>query len=68
MATLLAHEAAVVVKNDDEMTDFVRRTLEEPNFADELGGRAAKLVASQQGALQKTLDLFDRILGTHDVI
>ncbi len=68
VTTLLAHEAAVVVKNDDEMTDFVRRTLEEPNFADELGGRAAKLVASQQGALQKTLDLFDRILGTHDTV
>lgn len=58
---LLTHDAAVVVHDVDEMTEFVRRTLEDADYARTLGQNAARLVASQQGALQKTLDLFDRL-------
>ncbi|MBR0192841.1 MAG: 3-deoxy-D-manno-octulosonic acid transferase [Thermoguttaceae bacterium] len=57
---LLTHDAAVVVRDVDEMTEFVRRTLEDADFARTLGQNAARLVASQQGALKKTLDQFDR--------
>lgn len=56
---LLASSAAVVVHDTDEMTDFVRKTLEDADFAQTLGRNAAALVASQQGALKKTLDFFD---------
>ena len=58
---LLTHDAAVVVHDVDEMTEFVRRTLEDADFARTLGQNAARLVASQQGALKKTLDQFDQI-------
>lgn len=58
---LLTHDAAVVVRDVDEMTEFVRRTLEDADFARTLGQNAARLVASQQGALKKTLDQFDQI-------
>lgn len=58
---LLTHDAAVVVHDVDEMTEFVRRTLEDADFARMLGQNAARLVASQQGALKKTLDHFDQL-------
>ncbi|MCR5162906.1 MAG: 3-deoxy-D-manno-octulosonic acid transferase [Thermoguttaceae bacterium] len=58
---LLTHDAAVVVRDVDEMTEFVRRTLEDADYARTLGQNAARLVASQQGALKKTLDQFDQI-------
>ena len=60
---LLSHSAAVVVRSTDEMTDFVRKTLEDADFAQTLGRNAAALVASQQGALKKTMDLFDSQTG-----
>jgi len=60
---LLEHDAAVVVRNVDEMTEFVRRTLEDADFARTLGQNAARLVASQQGALKKTLDRFEELCG-----
>ncbi|MDO4630540.1 MAG: 3-deoxy-D-manno-octulosonic acid transferase [Planctomycetia bacterium] len=55
---LLAHDAAVVVHNTEELTDFVRRCLEDADFSEKLGQRAADFVASQQGALRKTFDCF----------
>ena len=58
---LLTHDAAVVVHDVDEMTEFVRRTLEDADFARTLGQNASRLVASQQGALKKTLDHFDQL-------
>lgn len=58
---LLTHDAAVVVRDVDEMTEFVRRTLEDADYARTLGQNAARLVASQQGALKKTLDHFDQL-------
>ncbi|MGN1274608.1 MAG: 3-deoxy-D-manno-octulosonic acid transferase, partial [Thermoguttaceae bacterium] len=58
---LLTHDAAVVVHDVDEMTEFVRRTLEDADFARMLGQNVARLVASQQGALKKTLDHFDQL-------
>ncbi len=52
---LLAEQAAVVVRSGGELTAFVRRALEEPAFAAELGQRAKSFVARQLGAAERTL-------------
>lgn len=57
VATMLAHDAAVVVRDGAELTAFMRRCLEDPAYRAALGGRAQTLVASQQGATQRTLEL-----------
>ncbi|MBE6427614.1 MAG: 3-deoxy-D-manno-octulosonic acid transferase [Planctomycetaceae bacterium] len=62
VSALLSHKAAVVVRNGNELRDFVQKCLEEPDFADTLGKNARDLVAKQQGALQRTLDLFEEKL------
>jgi 3-deoxy-D-manno-octulosonic-acid transferase len=62
VALLLAAEAAVVVHDGAELTAFVRRCLAEPEFAAELGRRAARVVASQLGATRRTADLLDALI------
>jgi 3-deoxy-D-manno-octulosonic-acid transferase len=62
VALLLEARAAVVVHDGAELTAFVRRSLEEPTFAAALGDRAARVVASQLGATQRTTDLLDHLL------
>ena len=42
VAAMLAGEAAVVVQDGDELTAFVARCLDEPQFADRLGARARR--------------------------
>lgn len=56
VAALLEHQAAVVVHNVDEWTDFLRRTLDDPAYAADLGQRARALVLRQQGATARTAD------------
>ncbi len=56
VATMLDHRAAIVVRNSEELTGFVRRCLAEPEFAAALGERARALVASQLGATDRTVD------------
>ncbi len=51
---LLENDAARVVRNQQELTDFVRRCLEKPDWAHDLGHRAQQLVLSQQGATTRT--------------
>jgi 3-deoxy-D-manno-octulosonic-acid transferase len=55
VAALLAEQAAVVVHNGEELTAFVRRALEEPAFAAELGQRAKTFVSRQLGATERTM-------------
>ncbi len=57
VALLLEADGAVVVHNGQELTEFVRRCLELPDFGESLGRRARELVASQQGAAGRTVDL-----------
>ena len=57
VAMLLAARAAVVVHDGDELTDFVRRALTARDFAEGLGERARRLVASQLGATSRTFEL-----------
>lgn len=57
VAMLLAARAAVVVHDGDELTDFIRRALTDCEFAEGLGDRARRLVASQLGATARTFEL-----------
>lgn len=61
VATLKEAEAAVVVQDASELEAFVRRCLEEPDFAAALGGRAQALVASQLGATRRTVSLVEEL-------
>ena len=56
VAAMLERQAAVVVRNPDELTAFVRRCLTEPDYAAALGARAQALVAGQLGATERTLE------------
>jgi len=56
VAAMLDHQAAVVVHDPEELTQFVRRCLEEPAFAAGLAERARTLVASQLGATERTVE------------
>jgi len=62
VSMLLMRQAAVVVQDGQELTAFVRRCLEEPVWADELGRRAQALVLEQQGATQRTLCRLAKLL------
>lgn len=57
VSALLEANAAIVIYNGDELTSFVRRAIEEPNFAADLGSRARELVQSNLGATRRTVDL-----------
>jgi 3-deoxy-D-manno-octulosonic-acid transferase len=54
---LLGRNAAVVVRDGEELTSFVRQCLREPSVARRLGGRASALVREQLGATAATLEL-----------
>lgn len=60
---LLRREAAVVVEDGEQLRDFVRRCLEQPEFAAGLGSRAQQLVREQAGATDRTVALLGDLLG-----
>ena len=53
---LLQADGALVVHSEAELRSFVRRCLVEPAFAAQLGRRAQQAVASQSGALERTIE------------
>jgi 3-deoxy-D-manno-octulosonic-acid transferase len=57
VAALLAHDAAVQVADAAALERFVRRCLEDPDYAVNLGHRAKSFVQSQLGATERTFDL-----------
>jgi 3-deoxy-D-manno-octulosonic-acid transferase len=61
VSAMLRHEAAVVVEDGKQFTRFVRRCLEQPDYAAALGRRAQAFVRSQIGATERTLRLLDAI-------
>jgi hypothetical protein len=61
---LLAKEAAVAVRNGEELTQFVRCCLDEPSSAARLGERAKQLVFNQVGATAQTLELLESLIST----
>jgi 3-deoxy-D-manno-octulosonic-acid transferase len=64
VAAMLARDAAVVVHDGQQLTQFVRRCLEQPDHAAALGHRARTLVLSQLGATERTLRLLDQLVDT----
>lgn len=54
---LVAAGGAVVLSDTDALAPFVRRCLVDQAFADELGGRARRLVAANLGATARTVNL-----------
>jgi 3-deoxy-D-manno-octulosonic-acid transferase len=61
VAQFLERGAAVVVKDGGALAAFVRRCLDEPEFAANLGSRAQALVALQQGAADRTIQLLSEL-------
>ncbi|MEX2141005.1 MAG: 3-deoxy-D-manno-octulosonic acid transferase [Pirellulales bacterium] len=59
---LLAHDATLEIQNGDELTDFVRRCLDEPFFVQRLGERAQTLIRNHRGATMQTLELITRLV------
>lgn len=57
VAAMLAAGAAEVVRDADEMSQFVGHVLEDPSYGSEIGSRAQELVRSQQGATRRTVAL-----------
>jgi 3-deoxy-D-manno-octulosonic-acid transferase len=61
VTAMLDHDAAVVVQNAQEFSAFVRRCLEQPDYAASLGRRAQTFVQSQLGATERTLKLLAKL-------
>ena len=59
---LLQHEAAMVVRNEAELQAFVQQCLDDPAACQRLGERAQRLVASQDGATERTLQLLESLI------
>jgi len=59
VASLLAVDAAVVVRDTHQLAAFVRRCLEDREYAAALGARAKSLVESQLGATRRTIELIE---------
>jgi 3-deoxy-D-manno-octulosonic-acid transferase len=62
VAAMLAREAAIVVADGDQLAQFVRRCLEEPEYAAALGQRARNLVLEQLGATDRTWELLSALV------
>jgi 3-deoxy-D-manno-octulosonic-acid transferase len=62
VATMLAHDAAAVVADGEELLQFVRRCLEDREYAASLGTRARTLVLQQLGATDRTFHLLDSLM------
>ncbi len=58
---LLHQEAAVVVHDEAELQAFVQQCLNDPTACQQLGERAQQLVASQDGATERTLQLLESL-------
>ena len=64
---MLAHDAALVVADGQQLRQFVGRCLEKPEEAAVLGRRARDLVLRQLGATQRTLGLLTALVETPPV-
>lgn len=67
VAMLLAREAAVVIKDGAEMESFVRRCLENTEYAQALGQNARSLVLEQLGAADRTVELLCKLVTVDSV-
>ncbi len=68
VAGLLAADAAQVVADGRELTEFVRRCLDDAAFARELGERARRVVLHHQGATGCTIELLEKLIPTDQLL
>jgi 3-deoxy-D-manno-octulosonic-acid transferase len=61
---MLQAHAAHVVHNGQQLTDFVRKCLVDPSYAEGLGQRAQQLVIQHRGAAERTCVLLGQLLDT----
>lgn len=57
VSQLMAADGAVVVEDERQLAEFVRKALNEPERAKTLGARAQQVVLTQQGATARTVQL-----------
>jgi 3-deoxy-D-manno-octulosonic-acid transferase len=62
VVAMLDRNAAVVVEDSEPFAAFVRRCLEQPEYATALGERAQTFVLSQLGATERTATLLTRLV------
>ncbi|NOZ38655.1 MAG: 3-deoxy-D-manno-octulosonic acid transferase [Planctomycetes bacterium] len=62
VSQLLAACGAEVVQDRDELEQFVRRALNDPTSARQLGQRGRALVLAQQGATERTVELLQPLV------
>jgi 3-deoxy-D-manno-octulosonic-acid transferase len=62
VAALLAERAAVVVRDQQELTEFFRRCVERPAYRQDLGQRAQRLVRQHAGAADRTVYLLRHVV------
>ena len=62
VTTMLARDAAVVVDDAEALCRFVRRCLEQPDYAQGLGDRGRTLVLEQLGATERTFRLLSELV------
>jgi 3-deoxy-D-manno-octulosonic-acid transferase len=62
VSLLLSCHGAVVVRDQTELTSFLRRCMEHPDDAQRLGHAAQQLVFQQQGATRHTMELLRRLI------
>lgn len=62
---LLANDAARVITDKLELTQFVEQALKQPDWANNLGQRAKNTVIQHQGASQRTSTLLCAVLKQH---
>jgi 3-deoxy-D-manno-octulosonic-acid transferase len=63
---MVQNSAAITVHDQFEMEQFVRRCLEQSEYALELGTAAKNLVQNQLGATQRTLELLQALFSVAD--
>jgi 3-deoxy-D-manno-octulosonic-acid transferase len=61
---LLDQHAAQVVCSSEELFDFVRASIEQPQLAQQMGLRGQQLVVQQRGAVERTVAMLVKILST----
>jgi 3-deoxy-D-manno-octulosonic-acid transferase len=59
---MIERNAAVIVRDEQQLEQFVHRCLADPAFADELGCNAKELVRQQQGAADRTIALLEQLV------
>lgn len=62
VAQLLENNAATVISDENELAQFLKRNIENHSWGASMGARASHLVACQQGANERTIQVLEQLL------